>query len=66
MDNNSRWVTEEEEVGEIVTDYYFNFFIISRSINYDRVFEGIDQKVTDEMNAVLSDITEEEVLAVLI
>lgn len=46
-------IEEENQIGALLTAYYTKLFMSSNPTNFDRVLEGVDQKVSATINAEL-------------
>jgi len=53
-DASGMWQTEDEEIANIVTQYFQYLFITSSPSNLDDVLDCIQPEVTAEANVVLS------------
>ncbi|XP_075649758.1 uncharacterized protein LOC142620243 [Castanea sativa] len=62
FDETGKWCTQQNQIADAVVNYYQQLFMSSNPEHIDEVLVEIPQKVTDEMNNVLTaTFTEEEV-----
>ena len=62
MDDNGQWYTEEDNMGELVINYYTDLFSSSNPMEFAELLQAMQPKVTTEMNHRLTmDFTSEEV-----
>ncbi|GMJ10110.1 hypothetical protein like AT1G43760 [Hibiscus trionum] len=60
-------VTNEEKMGEVARDYFVSLFSSNGVENCERILNGIEQCISDDMNASLErEFTREEVYAALL
>ena len=52
-DNHSLWVEDENGVGELLNGFYPSLFSSSCPTEFNEVLEGVEPRVTQDMNAVL-------------
>ena len=53
MDENGVWRIEEQQIGEIVKEYFQRNFSMSYLTNVDEVLSTVDRVVLEEMNQEL-------------
>lgn len=45
------WIEKESQIGNLLTQYYFNLFTSSNPTHLEPILEGVNLKVSVEMNA---------------
>lgn len=50
-DGKGRWVINEEGMGKFVADYFCNLFTASDDSDTSHIFDNMDKKVLNDMNA---------------
>lgn len=54
LDSNDVWHEEDNQIEEIVVDYYRNLFTSCNPVEFDEILQAIQPKVTPAMNHALS------------
>ena len=61
QDEEGRWRDKEADIEEVFVDYFSNIFKSSNPSNMEDIFNAMDRKVSNEMNAFLDkDFSEEK------
>ena len=53
-DENGTWQENEEVISGLLIEYYANLFMSSNPHNLDRILEGVQPVVTEDMRAALA------------
>ena len=62
FDENDIWRDKEEDLEDLVSSYFGKLFSIEVPTNFEQALEGLETRITDEMNTLLNkEPTDEEI-----